>query len=71
MKVERKAETVEELAAAFAAWRIGGMPGYGFAERFKARVREAGKALGRPYGDLWAEVHRLGYEIIDADPSVR
>jgi hypothetical protein len=66
-----RAETAAELAAVFAEWRGGGLPNYGFADEFKVRVRAAAKAAGRGHADFLAEVHRLAYAIIDADPRVR
>lgn len=56
---------VNEFAAEFAAWRINGCPGYGFAEQFKARLRKAASSRGMNYSTLFSEVHRVAYETID------
>jgi hypothetical protein len=54
------------LAEEFAAWRLGGCPGYGFSERFKAKVAMAARQSGVTPGMLFSEAHRLAYEIIDS-----
>jgi hypothetical protein len=66
MKTEVPPEVVAPYAREFADWRLGGCPGYGFAEAFKARLKVAARSAGVPYWLLWGEVHRAAYVLIDA-----
>lgn len=59
-------ETMEALARQLADYRLGGCP-TGGGEAVSNSVRKAAKAHGRNYSELWADVHRAAYVIIDAE----
>lgn len=65
-RAEFPPETVEALAGEFAAWRLGGCPGYGFSATFGAKVKKAAAKCNRSHSELWALIHARGYELIDA-----
>jgi hypothetical protein len=65
------AELTAEFAAEFAEWRLGGCPGTGWAKSFKVRVERVARRHGQSYSELWAQVHRAAYEIIDRDERSR
>jgi hypothetical protein len=60
--------TVMILGRELAEWRLGGCPGSGFGELMTARVKKAARSFRVSYSELWANVHKTAYEIIDADP---
>lgn len=59
------AETLTSLARMFADYRLNGCRSGG-AAAIQVAVRKAAKSHGFNYSELWADVHRLAYEIIDA-----
>jgi 2-iminoacetate synthase ThiH len=59
-------ETINDLARQLADYRLGGCPSGG-SEAVSNAVRKAAKAHGRSYSELWSDVHRAAYEIIDAE----
>jgi hypothetical protein len=65
-RTEVDAATVGALAEEFAAWRLGGCPGSGFAATFGAKVRKIARRHGQSHSELWAIVHRDAYKLIDA-----
>jgi hypothetical protein len=60
-------ETIAALAAEYAAWRLGGCPGYGYHQEFAARVKKVAQRHGQGYAELLPSVHAAAYAIIDAD----
>lgn len=64
-KVKPEILSVDQLAKSLADWRLGGMNGYGFAQVVKARARDTARSLGVSYAEVWAEVHRKAYIVID------
>ena len=73
MKAPRRdvpAEQIAELAAAWAAYRLGGCPS-GFYEPFRRRAGKIAQQHGQSFAELWQAVHKAAYILIDADPRSR
>ena len=60
------AAIVTPYAREFAEWRIGGCPGYGFAEAFRLRAAKGANDAGVSYGAFFTEVSSLAAESIAA-----
>jgi len=63
-------QIVAAFARRLADYRLGGCPCGGGAAHARD-VRNSAAAHGMSYSELWSEVHRLAYEIIDNESPGR
>ena len=62
--------TLAALARRLADYRLGGCPSGG-ASSLMREVRRVATRAGISYSELWSEVHRAAYEIIDDEVDGR